>query len=121
MGRQGEREHSGKRGAWAIRLPSARGKGACVRRRARLQTVWRVELGSPERLSTGATFCPLTLPFSGCICSKMEGRKQQPTNSLHATQHTPMHMVRQAIESVRDDVRAIYGVEQKPKSSMQVR
>ena len=34
-------------------------------------TAWSVAVGSPERLSTGATFVPGTLPSSGCICRKI--------------------------------------------------
>ena len=46
------------------------------------------------------------LEFVTCICTKMDGKKDEHVDAQY---ESPMHMVRVAIESVRDNVRAIYG------------
>jgi hypothetical protein len=52
--------------------------------------------------------------FISIIAIKMEGRHEQ------GRQYSSMQMVRMALESVRDDVRAIYGSDSRPKTWLQM-
>eukprot|EP01043_Picozoa_sp_COSAG02_P056564 COSAG02_NODE_6722_length_3401_cov_4.311932_1_plen_657_part_10 len=56
--------------------------------------------------------------FITMIAVKMESKKEVDTEKQRETRE-PMTLVRLALQSVRDDVRAIYGMAQRPKTALQ--
>jgi len=57
--------------------------------------------------------------FIEMICMKMDGQEKEGEGS-QAKPRDAMQMVRMALQAVRDDVRAIYGVSQRPKTALQI-